>query len=143
MIYQVTHLIPQYEYLCDWKGKVLVDFVGRFESLDRDVKKLSKILSKEIKLNHLNKSSKLDYTDVYTDQMIKEVKNIYKNDLRIFNYSFFVTSLFPDNKYHHSKNDFDEIYSLVPRRRRCGVVIFFFFFNNNNNPFFFIYSKKK
>jgi len=88
MIYQVTHLIPQYEYLCDWKGKVLVDFVGRFESLDRDVKKLSKILSKEIKLSHLNKSSKLDYTDVYTDEMIKKVKNIYKNDLRIFNYSF-------------------------------------------------------
>ena len=44
--------------------------------------------SKEIKLSHLNKSSKLYYTDVYTDEMIKKVKNIYKNDLRIFNYSF-------------------------------------------------------
>ena len=88
MIYQVTHLIPQYEYLCDWKGKVSVDFVGRFESLDKDVKRLSLHLEKEIKLNHLNKTSKVDYTEVYTDEMIKKVKNIYKKDLRIFNYSF-------------------------------------------------------
>ena len=88
MIYQVTHLIPQYEYLCDWKGKVAVDFVGRFESLDKDVKRLSEHLTKEIKLNHLNKTSKVDYTEVYTDEMIEKVKNIYKKDLRIFNYSF-------------------------------------------------------
>ncbi len=88
MIYQVTHLIPQYEYLCDWKGKVSVDFVGRFESLDKDVKRLSKHLKKEIKLNHLNKTSKVVYTEVYTDDMIKKVKSIYKKDLRIFNYSF-------------------------------------------------------
>ena len=88
MINQVTHLIPQYEYLCDWKGKVTVDFVGRFESLDKDVKKLSGHLKKEIKLNHLNKTSKVDYTEVYTDDMIQKVKNIYKKDLRIFNYSF-------------------------------------------------------
>lgn len=88
IIYQVTHLIPQYEYLCDWKGKIIVDFVGRFESLDKDVKRLSEHLAKEIKLNHLNKTSKVDYAEVYTDQMIKKVKNIYKKDLRIFNYSF-------------------------------------------------------
>jgi hypothetical protein len=88
MIYQVTHLIPQYEYLCDWKGKVTVDFVGRFESLDKDVRRLSEHLTKEIKLNHLNKTSKVDYTEVYTDEMIEKVKNIYKKDLRIFNYSF-------------------------------------------------------
>ena len=88
MIYQVTHLIPQYEYLCDWRGKVIVDFVGRFESLDKDVKRLSEHLAKVIKLNHLNKTSKTDYTEVYTDEMTKKVKNIYKRDLRIFNYSF-------------------------------------------------------
>ena len=88
MIYQVTHLIPQYEYLCDWKGKVSVDFVGRFESLDKDVKRLSEHLTKDIKLNHLNKTFKVDYTEVYTDDMIKKVKSIYKKDLRIFNYSF-------------------------------------------------------
>ena len=88
MIYQVTHLIPQYEYLCDWKGKVIVDFVGRFESLDKDVARLSEHIAKEIKLNHLNKTSTTDYTDVYTDEMTKKVKNIYERDLRIFNYSF-------------------------------------------------------
>ena len=88
MIYQVTHLIPQYEYLCDWKGKILVDFVGRFESLDKDVKRLSEHLSKNFKLNHLNKTTKVDYTEVYTNEMIEKVKNIYKKDLQIFNYSF-------------------------------------------------------
>ena len=61
---------------------------NEFESLDKDVRRLSEHLTKEIKLNHLNKTSKVDYTEVYTDEMIEKVKNIYKKDLRIFNYSF-------------------------------------------------------
>lgn len=31
-----THIIPQYEFLYDEDGKLLVDFVGRFENLQKD-----------------------------------------------------------------------------------------------------------
>ena len=54
LIIQITHLIPQHEYLCDKKGNILVDFVGRFEHLEADIKLLSKKLKKEIKLSHYN-----------------------------------------------------------------------------------------
>ena len=88
LIYQITHLIPQHEYLCDKRGNILVDFVGRFEDLDNDILLLSKKLKKDIKLNHHNYNKKVDYKEVYTDEMIDKVYQIYQKDIDIFKYSF-------------------------------------------------------
>ena len=88
LIYQITHLIPQYEYLCDKNGSILVDFVGRFENLDNDILLLSKKLKKNIKLNHHNYNKKLDYKEVYTDEMIDKVYLIYQRDIDVFKYTF-------------------------------------------------------
>tara|TARA_B100000795_G_scaffold242951_1_gene206515 strand:+ start:192 stop:863 length:672 start_codon:yes stop_codon:yes gene_type:complete len=88
LIYQITHFIPQYEYLCDKRGTILVDFVGRFEDLDNDILLLSKKLKKDIKLNHHNYNKKVDYKEVYTDEMIDKVYQIYQKDIDIFKYSF-------------------------------------------------------
>ena len=54
IIYEITHFIPQVDYLCDFKNNILVDFVGRFEKLDNDIKVLSKKLNMKINLEHLN-----------------------------------------------------------------------------------------
>ena len=89
LIFQITHLIPQSDFLCNTKGQILVDFIGRFENLEEDVKRLSLKLEKEIEVDHLNKNMKeLSYTDVYTNEMIEKVKEIYKKDLAIFKYNF-------------------------------------------------------
>jgi len=89
LIYQVTHLLPQSYFVCNSKGKILVDFVGRFENLNEDVSLLSEKIGKEISLPHLNENEKdLKYTDVYTDKMKEKVKLIYNKDLQIFNYTF-------------------------------------------------------
>jgi len=89
IIFQITHLIPQHEYLCDLKGNIEVDFVGRFENLEKDIKSLSSKLGKEIVLSHLNKNTnKLNYTDVYTCEMIRKVNKVYKQDFEIFKYTF-------------------------------------------------------
>ena len=88
LIYQITHLIPQHEYLCDKKGSILVDFVGRFENLESDILLLSAILSKDIKLSHHNYNKKLDYREVYTAEMINKVNQIYQKDIDIFKYTF-------------------------------------------------------
>ena len=88
LIYQITHLIPQYKYLCDKRGIMLVDFIGRFENLDDDILLLSKKLNMNIKLNHHNYNMKKDYKVVYTDKMIEKVYQIYKKDFDIFKYSF-------------------------------------------------------
>ena len=53
------------------------------------MKRLSLKLEKEIEVDHLNKNMKeLSYTDVYTNEMIEKVKEIYKKDLAIFKYNF-------------------------------------------------------
>ena len=88
LIYQITHFIPQHEYLCDKRGSILVDFVGRFENIDNDILLLSKKLKKDIKLNHHNYNKKLDYKEVYTDEMIDKVYQIYQTDIDIFKYTF-------------------------------------------------------
>ncbi len=88
IIYKITHFIPQYEFLCDKKDHILVDFLGRFETLNNDVDFLSKKLNIHIKLKNYNFSNKKNYRDVYTNDMIKIVKNIYQKDLSIFNYKF-------------------------------------------------------
>ena len=88
LIYKITHFIPQYEFLCDKREKILVDFVGRFETLNDDIKLLSKKLNLNIKLNHYNSSNKEEYTNIYTGEMIKIVANVYQKDLSIFNYKF-------------------------------------------------------
>ena len=88
LIYKITHLIPQHEYLCDKKGSILVDFVGRFEHLESDILLLSTILSKDIKLSHHNYNKKLDYREAYTSEMINKVNQIYQKDIDIFKYTF-------------------------------------------------------
>ena len=88
LIYQITHFIPQHEYLCDKSGSILVDFIGRFENLDKDILLLSKKLNKNIELNHHNYNDKSDYKEVYTDEMIYKVNQIYQKDIDIFKYTF-------------------------------------------------------
>ena len=88
LIYQITHLIPQHEYLCDKTGIILVDFVGRFENLHDDIILLSSKLKKNIKLNHHNYNIKLNYKEVYNDEMIEKVYQIYQEDIEIFNYTY-------------------------------------------------------
>jgi chondroitin 4-sulfotransferase 11 len=88
LIYQITHFIPQHEYLCDKSGSILVDFIGRFENLDKDILLLSEKLNKNIELNHHNYNNKSDYKEVYTDEMIYKVNQIYQKDIDIFKYTF-------------------------------------------------------
>ena len=90
LIYQIIHLIPQHEYLCDYNDNILVDFIGKFENLDDDIYLLSKKLKKDIKLTHnnYNKYKYKHYRQVYTELMIEKVSKIYQKDLEIFGYGF-------------------------------------------------------
>ena len=87
IINKITHFIPQTDFICSRKGKVLVDFVGRYEDLISDVNILSDKLRKEITLTPLNvNKNKESYQKVYTNVMKNIVKEIYKNDFDILDY---------------------------------------------------------
>lgn len=73
------------------QSKLLVDFVGKFENLDEDFKKILRTIGLEQKVNLSvsNKSKRgKDYRQYYNDAAIKFIEEHYKSDLDNFGYEF-------------------------------------------------------
>ena len=88
IIWEIMHFIPQYDFVCDNNGKIIVDYVGKFENLKKSVDEINDILNSNFELEHHNKTNKKDYKDIYTTEMIEKVHHIYQKDIDIFEYSF-------------------------------------------------------
>ena len=82
------HFIPQYEFVCNKNGKIIVDYVGKFENLNQSLDEINDILKSDFELEHHNKTDKKDYKDIYTPEMIEKVHQIYQKDIDIFEYNF-------------------------------------------------------
>ncbi|EEC4842051.1 sulfotransferase family protein [Campylobacter lari] len=80
------HFVPQYKYLCDNDKNILVSFIGKFEKLDEDFKKILNFLNRKDSLVHVNKSKHCAYKDYYNYETYKIIREIYKNDFEIFDY---------------------------------------------------------
>jgi hypothetical protein len=78
---------PQFAYVCDFKSKIMVDFVGRFESLPQDIKVISKAIGQNIELPHLNSNKKDAFCSVYNEGIAKKVYSLYQKDFELFDYS--------------------------------------------------------
>ncbi|WP_295409246.1 sulfotransferase family 2 domain-containing protein [uncultured Thiocystis sp.] len=113
---QYCHIIPQYDFIHDQSGKLLVDFVGKYENLTIDfnyVKEKLGISSRS--LQHQNTSSSSpppkglpnlvrnieyglsvqrwrntykDYRQYYDQESREFVAALYSNDIRAFDYEF-------------------------------------------------------
>ncbi|HFU2808308.1 TPA: sulfotransferase family 2 domain-containing protein, partial [Campylobacter coli] len=81
-----NHFSFQYKYLCDENMNILVNFVGKFEQLNSDFKKILNILRRKDSLVHINKSKHLNYKDYYSSQTYKIIREIYRDDFEIFDY---------------------------------------------------------
>ncbi len=80
---------PQVEWLLDHKGNIDVDFIGRFENLENDTQKLSKIINRNIALEKFNVSPKKGhYSKAYTKELADLVAQYYVEDINAFGYSF-------------------------------------------------------
>jgi hypothetical protein len=104
------HVMPQYDMLHDNNGKLLVDFVGRFESLQEDFDKVCEHLGiEESQLPHRNRSDKKSrdlkrktrnwlfangenqfrsLADFYDDETREAVAEYYRKDIEAFGYGF-------------------------------------------------------
>lgn len=72
-----------------YKNKNIVDFLGRYESLNRDVQHLETKLNLEsCSLKTKNKSKHNYYTDYYKSDTEDLVADIYAKDINYFNYKF-------------------------------------------------------
>lgn len=80
---------PQVDYLCDECGRLIIDFLGRYETLHDDYLIVSNMLNSNEILGQSNSSGeKLNYRKFYDKKMIDIVKNAYFDDFKMFNYEF-------------------------------------------------------
>lgn len=80
---------PQVEWLKNFDNKIDIDFIGRFENLASDVTKLGQLLNMEIDLPHINQSLPIiHYSTAYDDELEELVRIHYKEDIKMFDYSF-------------------------------------------------------
>jgi hypothetical protein len=79
----------QLDYLTDENGNLLVDFIGRFESVEDDFRRMSERAKlPEIQLQKINVTSHRDYRKYYTPASREIVEQRYKRDLEYFGYEF-------------------------------------------------------
>lgn len=79
----------QLEYLADDDGSLLVDFVGRFEHLQRDFNVVTRrVLVEPTTLAHVNKSQHQHYTRYYSRALADNVRHRYALDVKAFGYEF-------------------------------------------------------
>ena len=89
-ILQYTHFIPQYKWVClPPNNEPEMDFIGRFENLQSDFNEVIKRLDIDTSLPTIGKRSKTkSYKEVYTQEMLSIVGDIYQEDFRYFDYNF-------------------------------------------------------
>ena len=107
---QYRHVMPQYDMLHDTGGRLLVDFVGRFESLETDFGRVCRKLgTRGASLRHRNRSDKWTrklkrrvrnfvfqngespksgYRAFYDEATLEAVNHLYRRDIETFGYRF-------------------------------------------------------
>ena len=107
---QYRHVMPQYDMLHDRQGNLLVDFVGRFESLQQDFDRVCERLGiVDSSLPHRNRSDKKsrdlkrklrnflfmngenrfqNRAEFYDDETREAVTEYYRKDIDTFGYEF-------------------------------------------------------
>lgn len=87
--WRVNHdLKLQCERFVDETGEVLVDFIGRFETLEEDFNKVCNRLSIERRLPHKNPSKHASYRDYYNERTCRLVKDAFAQDIALLGYEF-------------------------------------------------------
>lgn len=79
----------QYKFIFDENGKVIIDFLGRFESFHRDVNYvLARLGIKKRTIPHRMKTVHRPYQEYYDNEAIEIVQSIYSKDITAFGYTF-------------------------------------------------------
>ncbi|MEM8831706.1 MAG: sulfotransferase family 2 domain-containing protein [Cyanobacteria bacterium P01_G01_bin.19] len=87
------HVMPQYHFIYDDEGKLLVDYVARFENLKSDFDRICDRLGLDrTALTWTNssqeKTERKDYRAYYDDETYQMVKDFYIKDIEYFGYEF-------------------------------------------------------
>ena len=78
----------QKDILTDAEGNLLVDFVGRYETLEQNFRQICQTLKLAVSLPHLNKTGHRDYRLYYTERTKCLLADHFKDDIELFGYTF-------------------------------------------------------
>jgi chondroitin 4-sulfotransferase 11 len=79
----------QLDYVTDEHGNLLVDFIGRLENFDEDLKEVFRRMGFELEtVPHKNRSSHRHYSTFYTPETEMIVRERFKRDIEYFGYEF-------------------------------------------------------
>ena len=84
--------MPQMDWISDENGKVLVNFIGRFENIESDFNEVCSKLNITASLPHLKKSNRVDYKEYYNIETAEIIGELFKKDIEYFNYRFLITA---------------------------------------------------
>jgi len=114
--------LTQSDFLLDEYGKIDMDFIGRFEKLQKDFNKIcDKLGIKKEKLPYLNRSCHKHYSEYYDEETKQIVAERFKKDIEYFRYKFkrppFLTRNIKIFKIF-IKNNFPKLYSLIKKFKK-------------------------
>jgi chondroitin 4-sulfotransferase 11 len=83
---RTTH--NQLDYITDENGAPMLDFVGRYETLQQDFARIGDKLGLDCPLPHVNRSQHRDYREYYSDTTRRIVAERFARDIAYFGYEF-------------------------------------------------------
>jgi hypothetical protein len=78
----------QKDFICAPDGKILVDFVGRYEQIDDDFRLICERVGISANLPVTNVSKTRPYQEYYTPELIELVRLAFEPDIELFGYDF-------------------------------------------------------
>ena len=80
---------PQHTTLFDSNGRLIVDYLIRFESLQKDFDQVCQIIGKpQRKLPHVNKGNRKPYSDYFDEECRRLFMNQFGRDVDLFGYQY-------------------------------------------------------
>jgi len=87
----ILHEVPQWSFIYDKEGKPIVDFVGRFETLQEDFNLVCDFMNCERKvLPHEMKTKRKHYSEYYTTETLTKIAEMHHKDIELFGYNYHV-----------------------------------------------------
>ena len=88
-MFKSYHWDLQLNCISDGEDRIVIDYIGRFESLEKDFGFVcSHVGLPKLHLPHFHKSNHSHYAMYYTNELVKIVGDFYKKDNDYFQYKF-------------------------------------------------------
>jgi hypothetical protein len=85
---EIPYFLPYLEWFKDYQGRNRTQFIGRFENLAADFRKLATQLGIDAQLPHLNKSHRGEYREQYDAKSRELIARYFAEEIKTFEYRF-------------------------------------------------------